>query len=129
MGVNEPWEDLCGYKSSEAIQQSMSDLIQGPKTNREGLKEAMNKLTKEGAENVEVDTVNYRKDGSMFKNHLIMAPLYDDKGDGDDLEEGKREVAFFVGILNNIGELGKALSFAEEELQEGKKILISLMTM
>ena len=120
VGVNEPWEDLCGYKSSEAIQKSMSDLIQGPKTNREGLKEAMDKLTKEGAENVEVDTVNYRKDGTMFKNHLVMGPLYDEE-DGDDLEEGKREVAFFVGILNNIGELGKALSFRDEEVKEEKE--------
>ena len=114
VGVNKPWEDLCGYKSEEALQKSMSDLIQGPETNREGLKDAMDKLTK-GADYVEVDTVNYRKDKSTFHNHLVMGPLYDDKDDGGDVEEGMREPAYYFGILKNIGELAKCLSMEEEK--------------
>lgn len=113
VGVNEPWEDLCGYKSSEAHGKSMSGLIQGPKTNRKGLKGAMDRLLM-GDEHVECTTVNYRKDGSMFTNQLIMGPLYDE-ADFDE-EEGKREAAFYVGILINLGDLAQDLS---AEIAEG----------
>lgn len=112
VGVNEPWEDLCGYKSSEAVDKSMSGLIQGPKTNHEGLKHAMDQLVK-GADHVECTTVNYRKDGSMFVNLLTMGPLYDE--DGADEATGKREAAYYVGILMNIGELAQDMSFMEEK--------------
>lgn len=108
IGVNEPWEDLCGYKASEAVGKSMSKLIQGPKTNREGLKNAMDQLIK-GSQQVECTTVNYRKDGSTFNNFLTMGPLYDEN---DDAEEGKKEAAYYVGILKNIAEL--ALSMEED---------------
>lgn len=110
IGVNEPWEDLCGYKASEAVGKPMSKLIQGPKTNREGLKRAMDQLIK-GAQKVECTTVNYRKDGSTFNNFLTMGPLYDEN---DDAEEGKREAAYYVGILKNIAELAQDMSSMEE---------------
>lgn len=100
VGVNKPWEDLCGYKSSEAVGKSMSGLIQGPKTNTKGLKDAMDEL-KNGAVRVECTTVNYRKDGSMFNNHLTMAPLECNAGN---------KAAFYVGILKNIGDLAQDLS-------------------
>jgi PAS domain S-box-containing protein len=112
VGVNEPWEDLCGYKSSEACGKSMSSMIQGPKTNREGIKQAMDQLSK-GAEHVDCTTVNYRKDGSMFNNFLTMGPLYDDGG--IDEEDGGRKPAFYVGILMNIGELAQDMSALDEE--------------
>ena len=104
VGVNKPWEDLCGYKSSEAVHKSMSNLIQGPMTNREGLKHAMDRLVN-GADHVECTTVNYRKDGTMFNNLLTMGPLYEEGNDGD-MEEGLKKPSFYVGILMNIGELG-----------------------
>lgn len=122
VGVNEPWQDLCGYKSEEALGKSMSKLIQGPKTNREGLKQAMEQLT-DGADHVECNTVNYRKDGSMFNNLLTMGPLYDqDKFDenGADEEEGKGQSvpAYYVGILMNIGELAQDMNVMEEKSDE-----------
>eukprot|EP00581_Thalassiosira_minuscula_P017864 CAMPEP_0183726730 /NCGR_PEP_ID=MMETSP0737-20130205/24049_1 /TAXON_ID=385413 /ORGANISM="Thalassiosira miniscula, Strain CCMP1093" /LENGTH=557 /DNA_ID=CAMNT_0025958161 /DNA_START=272 /DNA_END=1945 /DNA_ORIENTATION=- len=119
VGVNEPWEDLCGYKSSEAVKKSMSSLIQGPKTNRKGLKSAMEKLVK-GADHVECTTVNYRKDGSMFNNLLTMGPLYDEEG--TNAEERTREAAYYVGILRNIGELAQDLSFGIDEDEKEEKV-------
>lgn len=121
VGVNKPWEDLCGYKSSEALEKSMSNLIQGPKTNRVGLKDAMEQL-KNGAEQVECTTVNYRKDGSMFKNFLTMGPLYDEN-DSLDEEEGRREPAYFVGILMNLGELAQDISAEEGEEDKMAQVL------
>ena len=118
VGVNEPWEDLCGYKGEEATNKSMSNLIQGPKTNRTGLKRAMEKL-QSGADRVECTTVNYRKDGTMFKNFLTMGPLYDN-ADGADIEEGKREPSYYVGILMNLGEMASMMSQYDEEEKEEK---------
>jgi hypothetical protein len=108
VGCNKPWEDLCGFKASEAVGAPMSKLIQGPKTNREGLKQSMEELIG-GADYVECETINYRKDGSTFKNFLQMGPLYDDNDEVDE-EKGEREVAYFVGILKNIGELAQSMS-------------------
>merc|ERR1711862_820975 len=95
VGVNKEWSDLCGYEEEEAISKSMSSLIQGPKTNREGLKKAIADLDG-GNEYVECETVNYRKDGTMFRNHLRMGPLYDSVGTD---EEEKGEPTYYVGIL------------------------------
>eukprot|EP00571_Detonula_confervacea_P002401 CAMPEP_0172313388 /NCGR_PEP_ID=MMETSP1058-20130122/20144_1 /TAXON_ID=83371 /ORGANISM="Detonula confervacea, Strain CCMP 353" /LENGTH=554 /DNA_ID=CAMNT_0013027033 /DNA_START=179 /DNA_END=1843 /DNA_ORIENTATION=- len=127
VGVNGPWEDLCGYKSSEALQKSMSNLIQGPKTNREGIKHAMEQMNN-GAEQVECSTVNYRKDGSMFNNFLTMGPLYD-KEDGADEETGKREPAYYVGILMNIGELAQDMSVMEgkEEKEDDRGVVKNMV--
>ena len=44
VGCNQPWEDLCGFNEKEAVGEPMSHLIQGPKTNREGLKKSMEEL-------------------------------------------------------------------------------------
>jgi len=111
VGVNKAWEDLCGYEKKEAISKSMSSLIQGPKTNREGLKKAIVGLD-EGKEYVECETVNYRKDGSMFKNRLIMGPLYDSVGT-DEEENGKP--THYVGILLNLGDLAQDMTIEDEE--------------
>ena len=91
----------------DTSQKKRSKRVCGP-TNREGLKDAIDKLIK-GADYVEVDTVNYRKDKSTFHNHLVMRPLYDDKDDGGDVEEGMREPAYYFGIL------AKCLSMEEEK--------------
>ncbi len=116
VGCNKPWEDLCGFNESEAVGETMSNLIQGPKTNREGLQKSMEELIG-GADYVECETINYRKDGSTFKNFLQMGPLYDDNDEGDE-EKGEREVAYFVGILKNLGDL--AQSFTDEDWEENK---------
>lgn len=107
VAVNERWEYLCGYQASEAVSKS-AVIIQGPMTNRECLKNAMSKLL-QGSSHVECDTVNYRKDGSTFKNRLAMGPLYD----GADTEDQK--LAYYVGVLMNIGELASDLAEMDEK--------------
>ena len=78
----------------------MFNLIQGPVTNQEGLKHAMDQLNN-GANHVECTIVNYQKDGTMFNNLLTIWPFYD-----ADEEEGLRKATSYVVILMNIGELG-----------------------
>ena len=97
----------------------MSDLIQGPETNRDGLKNAMNKLMHDGATSIEVDTINYRKDKSMFKNRLVMGPLYNEDDDTD-VEKGSRKAAYYVGILTNIGEFCLTMDKGEDGDYEEK---------
>mmetsp|Transcript_25945 Transcript_25945/g.39899 ORF Transcript_25945/g.39899 Transcript_25945/m.39899 type:complete len:594 (+) Transcript_25945:107-1888(+) len=121
VGCNKPWEDLCGFNESEAVGQNMAAMIQGPKTNREGIKKSMEELIG-GADYVECETINYRKDGSTFKNFLQMGPLYDNNDEVDE-EKGEREVAYFVGILKNIGEFAQSLS--DEDWDEDKKVVVS----
>ncbi|KAK1744405.1 hypothetical protein QTG54_004938 [Skeletonema marinoi] len=121
VGCNKPWEDLCGFNESEAVGQNMSAMIQGPKTNREGIKKSMEELIG-GADYVECETINYRKDGSTFKNFLQMGPLYDDNDEGDE-EKGEREVAYFVGILKNIGEFAQSLT--DGDWEENKNVVVS----
>ena len=103
VAANKAWGDLCGYKQSEAIGANMSKLIQGPKTNSEGLNKAMDDLIG-GADYVECNTINYRKDGSTFENKLQMGPLYDNDVNADE-ERGERKASYFVGVLNNLGEV------------------------
>ena len=127
VGCNTPWEKLCGFNESEAVGAPMSTLIQGPETNREGLKKTMKELIG-GADYVECETINYRKDGSTFRNFLQMGPLYDDNNGEVDEEKGQREVAYYVGILTNIGELAQSMSGEEhkvEDWEENKKLVAS----
>jgi len=118
VGCNEPWEDLCGYRGDEAVHKNMSNLIQGPETNREGIRRAMDELHA-GAQHVECTTVNYRKDGTTFKNFLRMGPLYDDEDGYDDVEGGKRMPAYYVGILMNLGELAQKIGDSDWEEKVG----------
>ena len=97
LGVNEAREDRCGYKSSEALQKNMANLMQGPETNREGLKHSMDQLVN-GAEHVECNIVNYRKDETTFNNSVAIGPIYDEGSDADE-EEGLRKASYYVGIL------------------------------
>jgi PAS domain-containing protein len=120
VGVNKPWEDLCGYKDAEAAGLPLSTLIQGPKTDLKGFQQAMGDLIS-GADCVECYTVHYRKDGSMFSNFLQMGPLYD-KNDGGDVEKGDRKASYFVGVFNNVGELDRS---AQEEDREENSTLVA----
>ena len=110
--VNQSWQDLCGYSSEEAVSKSMSDLIQGPKTNREDISNAMYRLAA-GAEHVECTTVNYRKDKTAFTNRLAMGPLYDDEAD-----EENKVATYYVGVLMNIGELASEFVNEVEEKED-----------
>ena len=123
--VNEEWEHLCGYTREEAVAEVMANLIQGQQTDHEGLRAALSDLVG-GSQHVECETINYRKDGSMFKNHLQMGPIFSDGTDDSKDEEEKCEPIYYIGVLVNRGdvtdtdgsrEAGRNVSFQAQDAQ------------
>lgn len=75
--ANKAFERLTGYSQDEIVGLNCR-FLQGQDRDQEGrfkIKEAM-----QNNEVVEVTLRNYRKDGSLFHNHLKVTPLWDTKG-------------------------------------------------
>jgi len=88
---NPAFEKLTGYTSAEILGRN-NRFLQGVETGQPGLKEVRAGL----AAGREVRTVlrNYRKDGQMFWNRLVITPVKDESG----------KVTNFVGIMEDISE-------------------------
>jgi len=88
---NPAFEKLTGYTSAEIVGRN-NRFLQGVETGQPGLKEVRAGLSA----GREVRTVlrNYRKDGQMFWNRLVITPVKDETG----------KVTNFVGIMEDISE-------------------------
>lgn len=75
--VNRAFERTTGYTAEAAVGRNCR-FLQGPETAQEAVNALRAAIANE--ESVAVDLLNYRADGSIFNNHLIIAPLYDDAG-------------------------------------------------
>ena len=78
--VNEAFLALTGYRESEIIGRNCR-FLSGGETEpavREQMRNAI-----QHARPVLVDVLNYRKDGSPFRNGVMIAPLFDGEGDLD----------------------------------------------
>jgi PAS domain S-box-containing protein len=74
---NEAFQTLTGYDREEIIGRNCR-FLQGPDTDSASvtqIREAIGKGT-----NIEIDILNYRKDGSTFWNALYLSPVRDDDG-------------------------------------------------
>lgn len=87
--VNAAWEDLCGYRRSEALDRTLS-LIQGPDTNAQLASNTVQRVLAR-QQGQDAYLINYAKDGRRFTNHLSMGPL---SLDG--------EMNFLVGVLEEV---------------------------
>lgn len=90
VGCNKAWSNLCGYAETEIIGKD-SSILQNDQTNHLGLRDAVQRLFEEERA-VKVVTTNKRKDGSRFRCHLTMAPLYNAQG----------KMTHCVAVLKNI---------------------------
>jgi PAS domain S-box-containing protein len=93
--ANEPFTRLTGYTRDEALGQNCRFLA-GPGTEpgpRSALREAI-----AGGQPIVVELTNYKKDGSAFRNAVMIAPVRDQSGN----------VVLFVGSQMEVSSSGGA---------------------
>lgn len=87
--VNQAFLDQTGYSREEVIERNCR-FLQGEGTDPEAVKEIRNAIA--NCESLDIEILNYKKDGTPFWNRLRMSPVYD---------YGDQPVAF-IGIQSDI---------------------------
>lgn len=75
---NQAFQELTGYDREEIIGRNCR-FLQGPDTDRAAVREVRDAIA--AGHDVDVDLLNYRKDGSTFWNALYLSPVYGKAGD------------------------------------------------
>ncbi|MCH9697145.1 MAG: PAS domain-containing protein [Gammaproteobacteria bacterium] len=99
--ANQVFEKLTGYSREEIVGRNCR-FLQGNDKDQEGIKE-IHKALKEHKE-IEVTLRNYKKNGELFYNHLLIRPLFDDQGN----------VIYYMGLQYDITKQ----VMAEKEIEE-----------
>lgn len=76
--VNDAFCRLSGYERAEIVGHNCR-FLQGPRTDRESVAKVRAALQDVRA--IEIDLLNYRKDGETFWNRLLLAPVHDATGE------------------------------------------------
>jgi PAS domain S-box-containing protein len=87
--ANKAFEDICGYSQDEIVGRNCR-FLQGSDRDQPELDKLRAAIRK--SEPVEVTLRNYRKNGELFYNRLVVKPLMDDKG----------RVVYFLGVQYDI---------------------------
>jgi len=87
--ANKAFADMCGYPQDEIVGRNCR-FLQGTDRSQPEL-DKLRAAIKKG-EPVEVTLKNYRKNGELFHNRLVVKPLMDDKG----------RVVYFLGVQYDI---------------------------
>lgn len=75
---NQAFQQLTGYDREEIVGRNCR-FLQGPETDRDDVRKVRAAI--EAGEDVAVDLLNYRKDGSTFWNALYLSPVRGESGD------------------------------------------------
>ena len=75
--VNDAFLKLTGYRRDEILGRNCR-FLQGAATNDEDITRVRNAIARREA--IEIDLLNYRKDGSTFWNRLLISPVFDTEG-------------------------------------------------
>lgn len=89
--ANKAFEDMCGYLPDEIVGRNCR-FLQGTDRDQPELERLRAAIRK--GEPVEVTLRNYRKNGDLFYNRLVVKPLFDDRGN----------VVYFLGVQYDITE-------------------------
>ena len=76
--ANEAFQQLSGYSREEIVGRNCR-FLQGPDTDRTSIGAVRAAI--ESGESIDIDILNYRKDGTSFWNALYMSPVRSDQGD------------------------------------------------
>lgn len=103
--VNPHFQKLTGYGADEIIGKNCR-FLQGPESDKRVVRECHHAI--DAKVHFRGELVNYRKDGSVFWNHLTISPVKDENGN----------VLFFVGIQLDITEQKMALLERDKVIEE-----------
>ncbi len=76
--MNDAFTKLTGYTRDDVMGQNCR-FLQGPGTSREDVTRVRNAIARREA--IEIDLLNYRKDGTTFWNRLLISPVFSEAGD------------------------------------------------
>ncbi|MCX8525546.1 PAS domain-containing protein [Chryseobacterium formosus] len=108
---NKAFENITGYTHNEIIGHNCRFLQAQDRTQEE--RRIIKDAVKNGKE-CTVEIRNYRKNGTLFWNELIISPVKNDEG----------QVTHFIGVQNDITERKKSqIELREEKASVEKKIL------
>jgi len=93
--VNAAWERLCGFTKHEALHQTLGGLLQGPDTNTNLADATVRAVVDQHIDHKDMYLINYRKNGSPFKNHVTIAPCRLDLNNDQSVE-------LLVGVLEEV---------------------------
>ncbi len=107
--VNKAFETITGYTLAETVGKNCR-FLQGKECDQPAVSKIREAI--KNRESVEVTLRNYRKNGELFYNHLVMSPLFDSNGN----------LLYFLGVQLDITPRIRA----EEEIKALKEQLLKL---
>lgn len=99
--VNKAFEEMTGYTQADTIGKNCR-FLQGDDHDQEGLNQLRQAL--KNKQSVEVTIRNYRKNGELFYNHLLIKPLTDSNGN----------LLYYLGVQDDVTQKMRA----EEEIKK-----------
>ncbi|MBX3616481.1 PAS domain-containing protein [Nitrosomonas sp.] len=107
--VNKAFEQITGYTLEETVGKNCR-FLQGNEHDQAGVQQLRDAI--KNRKPVEVVLRNYRKNGELFYNHLLISPLFDSHGN----------LLYFLGVQFDI----TPRIHAEEEIRSLKEQLAAL---
>ncbi|MDV6342495.1 PAS domain-containing protein [Nitrosomonas sp. Is35] len=107
--VNKAFESITGYTLAETVGKNCR-FLQGNEHDQAGVKQLREAI--KNKQPVEVVLRNYRKNGELFYNHLLVSPLFDSHGN----------LLYFLGVQFDITPQIRA----EEEIKSLKEQIAAL---